>query len=361
MKAVAGIVVALVAGCAIGYGIAVKMPKGSLGQFTSGVSSGSNDPIFEYDGKKYSEADLPIDVQSSIYDYKKETVHRIDTLANQYAMRIDLARTLGRDKESPLPAFEDLLQIPKPADEEIQKLFNANKDRLPPGTTFEQIKPDIEKYLTNQKMSEVMQEKATAFKTNNKYNFLLAVPLAPMVVIDTSKFPVTGGKDSKIVVVEVADYLCPHCQVVQTEVEQVITDLGATVKFHAVPFSLRPEGLSGQLARGAHCAYKQGEDKFWAWHKSAFSIAKAKGWKVSDPESKEALGEILAAVQLDVPMFEACVVSEETKTFLTETVKTMNSMGVSATPTFFVNGRRLDFHGGDLKSLLEKHLKASSH
>lgn len=361
MKAVAGIVVALVAGCAIGYGVAVKMPKGNLGNLTGGMSSGSNDPIFEYDGKKFAEADLPIDVQSSIYDYKKETVHRIDTLANQYAMRIDLAKSSGRDKEVPLPAIDDLLKIEKPADEEIQKLFDANKDRLPPGTTFEQIKPDIEKYLTNQKMSEVMQEKSATFKSSNKYNFLMTEPMAPMVSIDTSKLPVAGGKDSKIVVVEVADYLCSHCQMVQSEVEQVLTEMGATIKFHAVPFSLRPEGLSGLLARGAHCAHNQGEDKFWAWHKSAFSIAKAKGWKVSDPESMEAVGEVLAAVQLDTAAFNTCIESEEAKTFLTETVKTMNSMGVSGTPTFFVNGRRIDFHGGDLKSQLEKHLKASSH
>lgn len=361
MKAAAGIVVALVAGVGIGYGIALKMPKVGQGIMSSvGASADTTGPIFEYDGKKYAEADLPSDVQTSIYEFKKESVHKIDSLASQFAMRIDLAKQAGRDKEVPLPAFEELLSAGKPSEEEITKLYEANKDRLPPGTTFEQIRPDIEKYMTNQKVAEVMQTKSAEFKASNKYSFLLEHPQAPVVAIDTSKFPVVGNKDSKIVVVEVADYLCPHCQMVQTEVEEVITEMGATIRFSPVAFSVRPEGLSGQLARGAHCALKQGEDKFWAWHKSAFSVAKTKGWKMTDGESMDSVKEVLATIQLDNTAFEACVDAPETKTALAEMIKTINALGVSATPTFFVNGRRLDIHGG-LKAELQKQLKASSH
>src|SRR5690606_25888005 len=99
-------------------------------------------------------------------------------------------------KEVPLPSFEDLLNTEKPSEEEVRKLYEANKDRLPPNTSFEQIRPDIEKYMANQKVAEVMQAKAAAFKADNKYNFLLSHPLAPVVAIDTSKFPATGNKDA---------------------------------------------------------------------------------------------------------------------------------------------------------------------
>jgi len=361
MKAAAGIVVALVVGCGIGYGVALKLPKASQGAVTSGAPTDTSGPIFEYDGKKFSEADLPSDVQTSIYEFRKENVHRIDSVVSQYAMRMDLARQAGRDEEVPLPALEDLVNAGKPSEEEITELYEANKDRLPPGTTFEQIRPDIEKYMVNQKVAEVMQAKSAEFKASNKYNFLIEHPLAPIVAIDTSKFPVVGNKDSKIVVVEVADYLCPHCQMVQTEVEEVITEMGSTIRFSPVAFSVRPEGLSGQLARGAHCAFKQGDDKFWAWHKSAFSMAKTKGWKMTDPESMDYVKEILATIELDNTVFEQCVDSDEAKTAVADMIKSINALGVSGTPTFFVNGRRLDMHGGRLKDELQKHLKASSH
>lgn len=362
MKAAVGIVVALVLGCAIGYGIAVKMPlKG--GKIASGpaVTAGSGDALFEFDGKRYTEADLPVDVQTTIYEFRKENVHRLDSTLNQFAMRLDMAKAAGRANETPLPEIEDLVQVEKPAEEDLRKLYDANKDRLPPGTTFEQIRPDIEKYVTSQKMSEVMQAKAAEFKNANKYNFLVSHPTAPLVNIDTSKMPTTGNKDGKIVMVEVADYLCPHCQMMHAEVEKVLSEMASTLKFHPVTFSLRPTGLSGQLARGAICAQKQGEDKFWAYHNTTFGLAKTKGWKVSDPESMDAVKEIQAAIQLDNAAHEACINSDEAKKELTDLIAQMNAIGISGTPSFFVNGRRLDIHGGSLREEIEKQVNGASH
>lgn len=360
MKAAVGFIVALIVGGAIGYGVALKMPQKG-GQNVSGAVASSGDALFEYDGKKYSEADLPVDVQMAIFEAKKESVHRLESTLQQFAMRLDLAKAAGRDKEVPLPDFESLLAVEKPKEEDLQKLYDANKERLPPGTTFEQIRPDIEKYMTSQKMSEVMQAKAQEFKSSNKFNYLVAHPVAPKVEIDTSTMPVGGNKDAKDVVVEVADYLCPHCQMMHAEVEKLMTEMGSSIRFHPVAFSLRPSGLSGTLARGAICAQKQGNDKFWAWHNSAFNMAKTKGWKVSDPESMEPVKEILASTQLDNAALETCINAEETKKELTALVDRMSALGVSATPTFFINGRRMDIHGGSLKEELERQIKASSH
>jgi protein-disulfide isomerase len=357
MKAV-GFIAALLVGGAIGYGVALKMPKKGGG---SSVAISSNDALFELDGKTYTESDLPVDVQMTVFEGKKENTHRLEGVLQQYAMRLDLAKAAGRDKEVPLPDFESLLSVEKPKDEDLQKLYDANKDRLPPGTTFEQIKGDIEKYMTSQKMSEAMQTKAQEFKAAGKFKFLVGHPVAPRVEIDTAKMPVGGNKDAKNVVVEVADYLCPHCQMMHAEVEKLISEMGSEIRFHPVAFSLRPTGLSGTLARGAICAHKQGNDKFWAWHNSAFTTAKSKGWKVSDPDSMDPVKEIQASIQLDNAAFDTCINAEETKKELADLVNKMNALGVSATPTFFVNGRRMDIHGGSLKEELERQIKASSH
>lgn len=358
MKAAVGIIVALVAGAAIGYGVALKAPR--MGGQPTGGNVAPGGPLFELDGKTYAEADLPVDVQMSIHEAHKEASHRVDGLLNQFAMRLDLAKKAGRDKEVPLPNFEELLAVEKPSEAELRQLFDANKDRLPPGTSFEQIRPDIEKYVTSQKMSEAMQGKAAEFKSTAKFKSLVVHPPAPRVDIDTSKMTAFGNKDSKDVVIEVADYLCPHCQMMHGEVEKLYEEMKGRIKFHPVAFSLRPSGLSGTLARGALCAQKLGEDKYWSWHKSAFEMAKSKGWKLSDPDAMEPVQEIAAAAQLDAAALETCINSEEAKSELASLIDRMEAVGVSSTPTFFVNGRRLDVHG-NLRDEIMRSLGASSH
>ncbi len=147
----------------------------------------------------------------------------------------------------------------------------------------------------------------------------------------------------------------------QPEIEAVMKESGDKVKLVAVPYSLRPDSLSGALARGAFCAKQQSEELFWKYHDSAFAAARTKGWKATDAEAKEPVLEVAKTAGVDEAKFDTCLASDEAKAFVTTTASAMAEAGVSGTPTFFLNNRRLQLRAGQKDAVLGQIKASASH
>ncbi len=342
-------------------------PTATITSAAPAPASASNDtgapgqPLFELDGVKYAEADLPTEVQSMIFETRTEAHAKIEAMTNEFALQFALAKeknpTVRKDE---LPTFAELLQVPKPTDADIKKVFEENKARLPAGVTFDQVKPEIEKFVVQQKTQEAMKTKLDEFRAKNRFKMNAMAPEAPLVVLNVAAYPAKGTGAATLV--EASDYLCPHCQATEPEVVAVLKEMGDKLKFVQVPFALRPDNLSGTLARGAMCAFQQGVDPFWKYHEQGYKIAQEKSWKSNDPDSKDNAKVVATAAGLDLPKFEACVADANTQTQLKKVVDDMNKAGVSGTPTFFLNGRKLMLHGGHtLKDALSEALQKPSH
>jgi len=210
-------------------------------------------------------------------------------------------------------------------------------------------------------MSEALRAKIQEFKASNRLKVLMQEPQAPKVDIDVAAYPSKGPATASHTLVEASDYLCPHCQTMQPEVEATVKELGDKIRFVQVNFSLKPDGLSGALIRGAYCAQQQGNDQFWKYHETAFATAKAKAWKQTDPDAKEPVIEIATAAGLDTAKIDACLGTPEAIAFVKKAIDTMNGAGLSGTPTFFLNGRKLSMHGTGLKETLTGAMAGSSH
>jgi protein-disulfide isomerase len=380
MKTVAmGLVGGLVIGGAVGYGAAVmagkaRRPGGTTSTSTTAttattgitgtttVDSGEPVPLFELAGKTYTDADLPADVRSQLFEGQTEAFGRQEQVLTSYALRLHLAAEKGKSVEAgKLPPLEDLLNAPTPSDEDVKKIYEENKARLPPNTSFDQIKPEIVKYLRNQKLSETLQTQLTQFKSQGAFKVLAAAPMAPVVEMDLKPYASQGPATATHTIVEVADYVCPHCQGVQPEVEAAIKELGDKVRFVAVNFTLNPKGLSNSLALGGYCARQQSDESFWKYHEAAFRTARTKGWKSSDPESSEAVSEVAKTAGIDAAKVESCLKSDDAKKAVAAAQEAMHSYGVTSTPTFFVNGRQLSIQGKPLKDALVGSIGAASH
>jgi protein-disulfide isomerase len=350
MKMAVGVAGGLIVGTALGYGIGAVRP--ALPEASRTVSApGSDATLMELDGVRYKEVDLPGSVRTKIFEVKNDAHERVDGLLSQFALQLTLAKAKDKDAQPDmLPEFDQLLDLPTPKEDESKAFFEANKSRLPPNTTYEQTKSEIETYLKKQKMSETLRAKHEELKTNKRLVLMTQAPETPPVQLDLSPFAAKGTGTATVV--EVADYLCAHCQATQPEVEELLTQALDKIKFVAVPFSLRPNGLSGGLARGAFCARQQGDDKFWSYHEKAFATSKAKGWKATDADDKGPVLEVAAAAGLDAAKMEACLGSPEAQDFLKTTVEAFVRAGVSGTPTFFMDGRKLPMSAG--KSLKER-------
>lgn len=150
------------------------------------------------------------------------------------------------------------------------------------------------------------------------------------IVVDPGDDPSFGPIDAPITLVEFSDFSCPYCQLWQREVSQ---ELFATfpnqIRFVYVDFPIVGGGWVGTLAaQAAHCAGEQ--DAYWDYHDALFS-----GDYTLDSSGFERAAQ---ALELDEQALMECVDSER---YLAEVEQDLDygvSLGVSATPTFFING-----------------------
>jgi protein-disulfide isomerase len=86
------------------------------------------------------------------------------------------------------------------------------------------------------------------------------------------------------------------------------------------------------LALGGLCAQDQG--KFWPYHDKVYSTAP------QSPTTKD-VARLAEEVGLDAVALEACMMSAKTRDRLKAQIAEAHGAGVEATPTVFINGRRL--------------------
>jgi protein-disulfide isomerase len=284
-------------------------------------------------------SELPDDVRQALFDIESEAHEKATGVLKEFGVRLSLARAKNKNAAlKALPSVESLLGAAKPSDAEVKAFFEENKPKMPEGMPFEEVKPQISRYLERENASKSFEAALAASEKTKAFEVVLAKPLAPALTLDLSGFPARGPENAKVTLVEVSDYLCSHCRRAQEEVEGLLAAKGTSVRFVQVNFALRPDGLSGHLARGAWCARKQGGDvPFWKYHAAAFKADGTTSTPSKDKETALAVGD---AAGLARSSFAACVESTEARAAVDAANERMSLLGVNATPTFFVNGRK---------------------
>ncbi len=142
--------------------------------------------------------------------------------------------------------------------------------------------------------------------------------------------PSLGAEDAPIVLIEFADFECPFCQRhAQQTHARLLAEYGDQIRFIYKDFplsSLHPNAYSAALA--GQCAHEQG--KFWEYHDLLFSGRLGLGREAYDAYAEEA--------GLDLTAFAACLDEDRYAEAVQEDYDFALQLGVSSTPTFFVNG-----------------------
>ncbi len=316
-------------------------------------NSAASSALFSVDGTSYSAADLPSDVQDVLFQVENQSYRSKRDFLEDVALRVALAKDkMSTVDMKSLPPLSALMEGGEPEESEMKEFFEKNKKNLPPGATYEQIKPQLKQFLANRSLSTSVSKKVSEFEKSGRLQFGFAAPVPPLVQLPVEKYPSKGSASAAHTLVEVSDYLCPHCRDMKPNVEEVVKELGDQLRYVQVDFALRPSGLSGMLAKGSYCAKQQSEELYWKYHDKAFEVpleaAAATGAEAQAGFKKVTL-EAGTSAGVDAAAFEACLDSEEAQTFMTETNKEFSAKGVSGTPTFFLNNRKLVLGG---KSLL---------
>jgi len=150
--------------------------------------------------------------------------------------------------------------------------------------------------------------------------------------------PSLGPADAPVTVVEYSDYTCPFCQRYFLTLEKpLVKNYGERVRFVYKHFPL--VGLrawSEDAAVAAACAFRQGNDAFWALHEQLFV-------HVERLKEKGALAELASKVPLKRKEFSTCLEGRKSLPDVQRDAMEALNLGVQGTPTFFINGRPL--HG----------------
>ncbi len=152
---------------------------------------------------------------------------------------------------------------------------------------------------------------------------------------------ILGNKDAKVTMFEFSDFQCPFCRVFEQDAYQQIKknyiDTGKVkVIYRHYPLDFHPQAKLA--AEASECAAEQG--KFWEMHDKMFVEQQKKGQGTITFTAQD-VNRWAGAIGIKVPQFSACVAANKYDQRINDDITFGNSVGVSGTPTFFINGIRL--------------------
>ncbi len=149
-----------------------------------------------------------------------------------------------------------------------------------------------------------------------------------------------GNPNARVTIVEYSDFQCPYCGKAYTTLEnQVMKDYGDRVRlvYKNFPLSnIHPWADNAALA--AACARRQSPEAFWKLYDFFFKNQAA----LTADSVKSKAGGVLKAAGADVSAFDACFDSKAALDSVKADQAEAESLGVRSTPTFFINGRKLE-------------------
>jgi protein-disulfide isomerase/uncharacterized membrane protein len=164
---------------------------------------------------------------------------------------------------------------------------------------------------------------------------------SPMM-LDVANAPLRGPATAPAKVVEFSDFMCPFCRNLAGALSQFVPQAGGRVAVFfmnypldntcnpKLPRATHPGACN--LALGAVCAHYQG--KFDAYHDRVFST------DLKNPQPADVV-RLAGEAGLNAAALEGCLDDPKTKAELAAQIAEGNRVGITATPTLFINGKKL--------------------
>jgi protein-disulfide isomerase len=145
-----------------------------------------------------------------------------------------------------------------------------------------------------------------------------------------------------VTVVTYSDFLCPFCRSLALGIEDFLPKSGDRLNLYFKNYPLE-QSCNAKLSRTVHpgacvmalggiCANEQG--KFWAYHDKVFA----------GPPTNPGAADVERIGQqagLDPAALAVCLSSQGAKDKLARQIADATAAGVEATPTIFINGKKL--------------------
>ena len=185
-----------------------------------------------------------------------------------------------------------------------------------------------------------------------------------MKKIDLNGRPTRGNKDAKVVVVNFDDFQCPFCsRMHQTLFPELLKEYGDRVEFVYKDYPLTEiHPWATHAAVDANCLAAQNNDAYWDFadhiHASQREVNSEKGRDAQFAALDRFTLEQGQKHNLDQTKLQACVKTQN-EDAIKASMHEAEGVGVSATPTLFVNGQEMDgaLPASEMRAALDRALE----
>lgn len=271
-------------------------------------------------------------VEQQLEQCRMEAEQKRHDVLEEQTRQLVRERLLRTEAESRELTEAELLQaevesrVPEVTPEEVDAFFQQNRARLGQASK-EEVAPQIEQYLAQQRRSEVYEE----FIGGLEEEYGVSYEIDPYRLdVDVAGEPSAGPEDAPVTIVEFSDFECPYCSRLVPTLERVKEEYGDRVRLVFKQFPLRNIHPNAQKsAEASLCAHDQGE--FWSMHDAMFADQQNLGVDALKAKAEE--------IGLDTAAFAECLDSDRYADAVEEDLEEGQRVGVSGTPAMFVNGR----------------------
>lgn len=234
---------------------------------------------------------------------------------------------------------------------------------------------------TNSRRAQLAAQQAAAAKARKRNRIITLAAVAVVLVLaaagavlqirtgaDTPSATSTAGTaalvrdnshrlsqapDGKVTFVEFLDFECEACGAAFPLIEELRTTFGDRVTFVARYFPLDGHFNAKRAARAVEAAAQQGQ--FEAMYKKMFETQTQ--WSEQQVPKDDLFRQYAAELGLDMARWDADYTSDATWARIQADIDDGTKLGVTGTPSFFLNGERLEpKSANDLTTAIEQAL-----
>jgi len=168
-----------------------------------------------------------------------------------------------------------------------------------------------------------------------------------MKKIDVAGRPVRGNPDAKVTIVNYDDFECPFCARMHTTLmSEILPEYGDKIKVVYKDYPLPMHPWAKHAANDANCLAKESGPSYWEFADYVHANQRAISGNQKDVQNSfNELDHITLDIGkkngADAARLQACI-KAQSENIMKTSMAEADTIGVSATPTVFVNGERLE-------------------
>ncbi|HMQ01465.1 MAG TPA: thioredoxin domain-containing protein [Candidatus Doudnabacteria bacterium] len=170
-------------------------------------------------------------------------------------------------------------------------------------------------------------------------------PLDPGAPVDTDSIVrehnyMTGSLDAKVQMIEFADYQCPACAAAHPILKRLIAEYGDNPDFNFIFKNFPLDSIHPNARPAAEAAEAAGEQgKYWEMNDLLFVN---QGQWASNPSPIDIFVDFAQQIGVaNIDQFRQSISIRKYNEIISADVKDGESIGVSSTPTIYINGERM--------------------